>query len=264
MGILKFRLVVPLLYFILLVTFVSAQTTAPTSMPLFEFKLPFPTHLHCPDISSPYLGPRWKNFQIGVSTITELDTYLNNLNPNYNRSRIDSVNFVSYTLSLSIRKAEDLGIPSLVNVCFDPQSRIITAISPGNLVDSPFLSDLLIRYGEPDAVTWDLSTETRLVFWFEDGVAATIRVDLTERFAPYGTVLSMTYFPFQPIEGYENRWPYNRTVSGEQLEDLQRRATLTPSVPNEENPFDFEAMIATITAEPSRTPSPTLTTTTAP
>jgi hypothetical protein len=30
-----------------------------------------------------------------------------------------------------------------------------------------------------------------------------------------------------------------------------------PSIPNERNPFDFNAMIATITAEPSRTPTPT-------
>jgi hypothetical protein len=58
------------------------------------------------------------------------------------------------------------------------------------------------------------------------------------------------YFPPQSAEGYEGRWPFNLTRT-------QPFVPSDPSIPSEQNPFDFEAMIATITAEPSRTPTPT-------
>lgn len=259
MKILKLSLVFILLYLVVSIPQTSSQTTTSTPIPLFEFSLPFPGHLHCPEIISPHLGSTWKNFQVGVSTINELDTYMTELDPNYSRGIIASVNFLSYTFLLSIRRAEELGVPSRIDVCFDPQTQIITAISPKGNFTTVHLADLLIEYGEPDTVTWEFGTETRIAFWFEEGIAATIRVDLSEQFAPYGTVLSMTYFPYQEVEGFEERWPYNRTVAGERVEELELRATLTPDVPNIANPFDFDAMIATITAQPSRTPTPTFT-----
>ena len=61
----------------------------------------------------------------------------------------------------------------------------------------------------------------------------------------------MIHFPAQSSEGFEGRWPFTVT----RMEPFN---PVDPSIPNEQNPFDFDAIIATITAEPSRTATPTV------
>jgi hypothetical protein len=111
------------------------------------------------------------------------------------------------------------------------------------------IRDLVAKYGAPDLVLWDAILSARVLVWLTEGVAASVRVDESEQFFPYGTVMVMVYFPYQSLEGYEARWPYTHQASS-----AAYYVTLTPSVPHETNPFDFDAMIAAITAEPSPTP----------
>jgi hypothetical protein len=103
--------------------------------------------------------------------------------------------------------------------------------------------------GEPDIVTWSSVENNRTAFWFEKGIAANVFVHRGDA-ASFGRIGSVIYFPPQSAEGYEGRWPFNLTRT-------QPFVPSDPSIPSEQNPFDFEAMIATITAEPSRTPTPT-------
>ena len=254
MRYLYFTTVFFLLMGVLQMTFAQSSSETPTPiLPLYQFTQPFPLDLYCTEINEPYIGPTWNDLQVGVTTVAEFDEYMSNLHPTFGGDTFPYIYLLEY--GMSPREALELAIPNIVSACYDPETNIITAISPNLVYDMITITDLVIQYGKPDTVTWRIGTETRVAFWFEEGIAATIRVDLSERFAPFGTILSMTYFPFQPVEGFETRWPFNRTVSGELLEQLERRATLTPEVPNVANPFDFDEMIATITAQPSRTPT---------
>jgi hypothetical protein len=119
------------------------------------------------------------------------------------------------------------------------------------------LSDLIVEFGEPDTITWTGNPATRVVFWFEQGFAGVVNILPNEiGYEPtFGRVITQIYFPYQEAEGYENRWPYNQTRPFNQF-------LAWPSQGYDEygpeNPFDFESMIATITAEPTRTVTPQL------
>lgn len=146
------------------------------------------------------------------------------------------------------REAFEKSIPVHVSACL--QDNIVTALSSiDSALQSPsfFLDDWVAELGVPDAVTWDSVSTSRVVFWFEEGIAVSVLV-----VEPYGASLFPVYFPYQPVDGYETRWPYNRT----RRSPMQHHEAGTPP-PSEQNPFNFNTMIATITAEPSRTPTPT-------
>jgi hypothetical protein len=120
--------------------------------------------------------------------------------------------------------------------------------------------DMLVsQYGAPDVVTYSSQPFGRVAFWFEQGIAAVVYV----RFDPpgsaylsgFGTVSAIVYFPFQDVAGYEDRWPFTQTYPQERFatDDAPFVAT---DLPIERNPFDFDAMISTMTAEPSPTLAP--------
>jgi len=105
--------------------------------------------------------------------------------------------------------------------------------------------------GKPDVVTWSSFENNRTVFWFEEGIAANVFVQQGDA-ASFGQIGNVIYFPPQSSEGYEGRWPFTVTRR-------QPFHPADPSIPDEQNPFDFDAMIATMTVESSRTPTPTST-----
>jgi hypothetical protein len=67
------------------------------------------------------------------------------------------------------------------------------------------------------------------------------------------------YFPFQAANGYENRWPYNQTLPEEDF-IAEVAPFLATDVPSVRNPFDYDSIIATLTAVPKFTPTATLST----
>jgi hypothetical protein len=114
--------------------------------------------------------------------------------------------------------------------------------------------DFVKMCGVPDVVTYSPSPYHRIALWFEDGIAAEfyVRNDPPNRDLPpaFGSVTKTIYFSYQDLDGYHNRWPYKYTYPTAIF-------LIDRDVPSERNPFDFNAMIATITAESSRTPTPT-------
>lgn len=117
------------------------------------------------------------------------------------------------------------------------------------------------RYGIPDVVAFSTNPNLRVAFWFEYGIAAEFYIVLdppdTEYPPAFGALSRVIYFPFQDTEGYEERWPFNQTFP-EELYITYVAPYVATDVPTKRNPFDFDSMVATMTAEPSRTPTPTL------
>ncbi len=132
------------------------------------------------------------------------------------------------------------------------QDDIVVTLSSSDTL--PYFADYIVAHGEPDAITWTPSTYSRVAFWFQKGFAVEILTNTIDRTNPaWSRIISIFYFPYQETEGFEQRWPYNATWP----EWAINRAT-GDVLPTEQNPFNFDAMVATITAQPSRTPTPTL------
>ncbi|QPC82470.1 hypothetical protein G4Y79_22745 [Phototrophicus methaneseepsis] len=250
------RQVVSTLVLTLLVTwsFVNAQESTPTQIPFDPIeKIPFP-NLDCDDIASPFSGPSWDDILIGSSTIDDLRDYISELNSGYDENTFTSLQQI--TFSVPQRISEDKNIPTVISACVQPDSQQVIALViliPPQL-EQLSVSDLVIEYGVPDFVVWDEILSSRVLVWLAQGIAASISVDESEQFVLYGAVNRMVYFPYQALQGYEDRWPYTHRVASKA--DL---VTLTPEVPNEVNPFDFDSMLATMTAEPTFTSTPVAT-----
>ncbi len=208
---------------------------------------PFPNGLFCSEAQMGP-GPTWRGITIGESTLRQLQALMAELSENYTFND-RGPRGVTFSLP-TVREAREKGIPIHVSACI--QDNIVTVLSDIDATKRTrllFLDDWVADLGIPDAVTWDSVTTSRVVFWFEHGVAVTVLV-----VEPFGELLFPVYFPYQPVDGYETRWPYNRTRST----PMEHHEAGTPP-PSEQNPFDLDAMLATITAQPSGTATATST-----
>lgn len=195
-------------------------------------------YLSCPIYDDIPIGPSWHSITIGVSQLNELAREMGDSQKN----------------SIRVLHEWPGGVTSLNYrgklVCV--QDGIIVAMT----ISEPFfrnLSDYVAVYGIPDAVTWTPRFNSRIVFWFKQGIAVEAWTGtLNKNDLYWGNISYVIYFPYQEVEGYKTRWPYNATWP-----EAPNLLGIGDPVPTEQNPFNFEAMIATITAEPSRTPTPT-------
>lgn len=241
---------------IFLTFYVNAQDSAPTVEPLptrprnAPFWSVFPANLYCYDIVDLSEGPTWGGVTIGISNVEDLKEYMSTIG-NY-----DSINqwadYISFARTGDLR--DEAGIPSVVASCVDMTTQTVTALSVSTINPALYLEDLVAQYGTPDAVTWGFGSTFRTVFWFAEGIAASVNIFEQNEMLDYGQIDFIVYFPYQSKEDFEERWPYNRTNSenptgGDRVYD--------PPPSEAQNPFNFDAMIAMITAEPSRTPTPT-------
>ena len=236
---------------IMVLAFVNAQEATPTPTQIPIAIIPFPS-LDCNDIQAPFIGSTWGEITVGSSNINDLREYINTLSSSYTENSFTSLQITSF--SVSDRVSETENIPSVISACIQPDNQEIIALTvlTPSWLNQIYMIDLVAEYGIPDFVLWDEILSSRVLVWLTEGIAASVNVDESEQFNPYGLVTRVVYFPYQSLEGYEERWPYtHRAASRPEL------VTLTPQLPNADNPFDFDAMIATITAEPSRTPTPT-------
>jgi hypothetical protein len=215
-----------------LTTSSTAIAITPTpDLPPFET---FPNNLWCSDIGGGP-GPTWEGITIGRTTLPEMKDKLND----YEMTSFgDEVDFV--LLSPESRTAR-------VTACL--RDNIVTLLKLDTIYrnDPLRIADLVASHGPPDVVTYDGSPFHRVALWVEQGLAAKIYIDTTHP-AFFGGIDSIIYFPYQEINGYTERWPYNRV----RKEWIPARET---TVPNEPNPFNFDQMFATIIAQPSRTPT---------
>jgi hypothetical protein len=235
----------------------TTQQFTPTPVNSDDLRV-FPSDLVCDkqEATISGVGPTWSGITIGQSTLTDVENLLSTLSDEY--VFIDDDDFNTRFVIWGLGQAVD--IPFAVRLCLkENKIQALSLTYDASVSHSrPYLSDLVAQLGEPNAITWADNPASRVVFWFEEGFAAEVTVLPNEpSYQPiFGRVDSEIYFPYQEAEGYENRWPYNQTRPFNPFLawPYQGYDEYGP-----ENPFDFESMIATITAEPSRTPTPMFT-----
>lgn len=224
---------------------VQEATPTPITLPegyLVEAPRTFPSStLFCEDAINLIEGATWNGITIGLSDRLELLNILGEIG-SYSIRESDN-NIVA-----TVESEELFRLEPNISACIHEDIVTVLGLSYRRGLKNALRWDtFLSQYGEPDAVTWYQGVNgIRVLFWFEQGIALEVSI-LGD--SSNGLVLSTIYF--SPIEGddYTNQYPYNRTWFPDtpELEDIY----------GEQNPFDFDAIIATITAEPSRTPTPT-------
>jgi hypothetical protein len=223
----------------------------------------FPEELICEDVDEIRPGPSWNGITVGSSTLPELQATMLELSDQYLTWYVEgdgSTRIIQRAIIHNINEVYTSHLPLSALVC--TQDNIITVLKVDQLHDLSasqlFLSDLLKQFGRPDAVTATNSFPfTVIAFWFEEGIAASTYTANLEQYwllpnpddPLYGRITHIIYFPYQEAEGYEERWPYNRTRAFNPY--------LPPLPEGTMNPFDFDMLMATVTAQPSRTSTPT-------
>lgn len=239
----------------------AIQTSTPTPVDSDDLRV-FPGDLVC-DRQEPSPndeGSSWMGITIGESTLDDVEALLATFRYEYRFIDDDDydIRFVTWN-PLQIEEGE----PTSVRLCLEQNIVQVIAVQYAypQTISRPNLTDFVAQLGEPDAITWSDNPAGRVVFWFERGFAAVVTVIPNElndpRLEPtFGRVGEQLYFPYQEVDGYEDRWPYNQTRKF----NAYLPSPEDPSVDfGPENPFNFEEMIATITVEPSRTPTSTFT-----
>src|SRR5690606_35300097 len=95
--------------------------------------------------------------------------------------------------------------PTYVAVCISDDG---TITSLGILSRRGFelnIYDLVSTYNMPDAVTWVARPLSRIVFWFDKGVAAAVEV-IEETQIPH-RITDLYYFPFVDVQSFEDEYP---------------------------------------------------------
>ncbi len=220
----------------------TAQATTPPSQDDESNTRDFPNDLYCSSITRPYAGPGWNGLVIGQSTLKDLVDRLSDLDGEL------SVYFADNLWGATFPEATSINTPVSVFACIS--GNIVTVLQiTRQATRSPMdLSDLIAKYGPPDAITWTPGPATRLALWFGKGIGAELVALPNE--PTWGSVFKLIYFPYQSTVDYQQRWPYKYT-----------RLTIVGDLyhSHKQNPFDIAAIVATITAQPSRTPTSTFT-----
>lgn len=143
----------------------------------------FPTGLFCSEIPTG-LGSSWQGITIGKSSISDLEVYIISLSEGY--QAIYRSDRVIFDLPGSTMNA------SFVEACV--RDGIILLLSIINGDSSPiYLKDIVTEHGVPNAVTWTVDARTRVVFWFEQGLAAEVMAPTGK--PSDGRVVQTIYFP---------------------------------------------------------------------
>jgi hypothetical protein len=210
---------------------------------------PFPTGLYCSEIEMENGGSSWQGITMGQATLDELTTEITRISHDYDYLDLgDNVSFVIKEREIALTE----NIPSAFRACIQEGIVTLLSVDTGNIEPNLYLDDMLLKYGFPNVITWSSSSATRLAFWFEAGIVTEVYV---RSGSSYGQIMELIYIPYQSSQDYATRWPYNRTSISWPITD----ESTSPSLPTEQNPFNLQGMVVTITAQPSRTPTPTFT-----
>jgi len=210
----------------------------------------FDPQLACPPSESVGEGPTWEGIHIGKSSLNDLETVLRNLG-DYNKS-INSIQGESISLSFHAFNEGPVVILGVVYACVRSKDNVISALAVNWIFNyrlMPRIQDFVRVYGVPDAVTWTAEYDSRVVFWFEKGIAISVWA-ANMKSSMFGRVRIVLYFPFMSSDNYKAVWPYNRTWP-------EAPIPYGDPIIVDQNPFDFKSIIATITAEPTLTASVT-------
>jgi hypothetical protein len=205
----------------------------------------FPSSLICLKATEGQ-GPSWAGIEIGKTTLSEIKRTPLKIN---NREITEEITEMYDETHFRWQLAD--GQVIYVDVCL--RDEVVTAahFSLFSLQETWRMEDFVALYGLPDAVGY--AELWRIAFWFEYGMAleiATISDDMLDFNKAIG--VGLVLFPIQDKAGYETRWPYLYTPKG--IPFVSGLSDEYFELP--QNPFDFDAMVATITAESWRTRIP--------
>jgi len=229
---------------------IVAQDNTPTAYPTrTNYRSDaFPPNLYCNDIQTSGVGSEWGEVTIGVSEIEQLVSYVESIGEYRVTQYADFISFYRF--------GSDAPYP-LIESCIEEDTGIVNALKI-SIDGMATIEDYITIYGIPDAVTWGNNNISRTVFWFEEGVAASVYILEESEILDYGEIGLLVYFPYQPLDNFEERWPFNRTNTEN---PVYSGRVYDPSPSGEQNPFDFDATLATMTAQPhptaTKTPTPT-------
>jgi hypothetical protein len=162
-------------------------------------------------------GPTWMGITVGQSTLTDVERLLLTFSDDYVFVDDDDrdTRFVNFDhLDVTNRSNLVAETPSVVRLCLDEDVVQVLSVTYINYpLPRLYLGDLLVNFGEPDAVTWENDPTGRVVFWFEQGIAVSVSVfpNSPDAYPTFGRVGTEIYFPYQDPTNFEDRWPYNQT-----------------------------------------------------
>jgi hypothetical protein len=210
--------------------------------------------LDCPVFETPIVGAKWNNITIGQTTFEDFERILLELGDYFIRpDGFYGGTSIAYMLPYEVETAWwDEQIPSLVTVCV--QNNIITVLMLDISYNELPLANYIAQYDQPDVITWDSDSMHRNAFWFERGLAVQVFIGPPDNGA-WGWTGLITYFPYQKVDGYQTRWPYNATWQRPWY-NVRNCCDLTEEAMN---PFDIPATMTAIKINPTWTPTPTFT-----
>ena len=254
-----FVILVLVLLLILLPKGIVEQIELPTPEPipthLYEYAMTFPNFLLCSEANRNSVGTNWEGIIIGRSKIADVFEVAEQWsNDDYYSIRADRLGSdVGYTILLSgVDHSGTRQAANTIRFCVidDTIFALVVSYPVGSNL---YIDDFVAQYSIPQAISYDVgSPASRIVFWFDEGVAA--KVSVLDEEGSFGRINTVIYFapPNDPTQS----WPYNHSVSG-QTNDISQSEF--EDWYGEENPFDFETMLATINSQPARIATPAFT-----
>lgn len=214
----------------------------------------FPDDLLCDrlEASSDSYGASWMGITIGKSSYNDLETLIEGFDLSY-LSIVENEFEGRFVIEGSSANLDSSRTPFAISYCLENEIIQVLKISYSlNLkVKHPELSAFVNKLGKPDKITWTNNPNTRLVFWFSAGFAATIALPIDGEIGQT-RVFQEIYFPYQETDDYEDRWPYNQTRKLNPYLVSPEDARVDFGT---ENPFDFDTIELTVTAQPTQTPT---------
>lgn len=237
---------------------ISSQSPLPTPIPVptqvqaSSYVMTFPNFLYCSRVDPSNVGLSWEGVIVGKSIPQDIFDVISRWTDTYETRAWSIGADIEYTLNIrnAIDQTGRYRSPTSLRFCtVDDKVSILSVNYP--VGSQLYINDFVANYGLPDAVSYDYgSPSTRLVFWARHGIAA--RVFYANEDASSTSISTIIYFP--PVVGdVTKKWPFSETITG------QNDKITLGFYEEEVNPFDFDAMIATITAQPTRTLTPTFT-----
>jgi hypothetical protein len=105
----------------------------------------------------------------------------------------------------------------------------------------------LLEYDQPQIVAWREGTSdwcSRILVWYELGMAVNFDVSAVNSDPTLAWATEISLFPFATGDNYLDHWPYN-----DYLDNTAPSGNNLDGCPNEQNPFDFEGMLASQDAQ---------------
>jgi hypothetical protein len=191
------------------------------------------------------LGPKWRNIVVGETHIMEIEQLYG-----VSFSRVEfpydpSTN--RFFVNLTMDAANERELARYAEVCVVNTRIALLHLSVDSDAELPpsFLSAWVRLYGIPDLVTWGTTGndwQLRTIAWPKAGIILHVDAGPTINDPRVALVKSVTLAPFSTNDNFLSEWPYSNLPT-------EPPTSASNGLPTEQNPFDFDAMLATQEAQ---------------